>query len=214
MNGYTGRRYDSETDLYYYRARWYAAELGRFLQTDPIGYEDQMNLYSYVANDPVNNTDPTGMVIDSFLVVRELSSGIGGGHAFIVTHAKSVGDPNAKVFSYGPVGDKLGRQAAGSEMLTTDTKDWESGAESLKGNIIKIDAPDDIVSGVAEAVIGNDDYDLVPSGDWKQDSANSNSAAFAVANKSLKIAGSSQSKTAIYYPYFHLKPQYLAIYLN
>ncbi len=37
---YTGRRYDTETGLYYYRARYYSSELGRFLQTDPIGYED------------------------------------------------------------------------------------------------------------------------------------------------------------------------------
>jgi len=37
---FTGRRYDSETALYYYRARYYSPEIGRFLQTDPIGYND------------------------------------------------------------------------------------------------------------------------------------------------------------------------------
>lgn len=59
---FTGRRYDPQVSLYYYRARYYNADIGRFLQTDPTGYEAGLNLYTYVRNNPINLTDPLGLV--------------------------------------------------------------------------------------------------------------------------------------------------------
>ncbi|VAX36346.1 hypothetical protein MNBD_UNCLBAC01-1000, partial [hydrothermal vent metagenome] len=58
---FTGRRFDEESGIYYYRNRQYDPAIGRFLQRDPLGYVDGMNLFSMVGNNPVNKIDPYGL---------------------------------------------------------------------------------------------------------------------------------------------------------
>src|SRR5437016_9935202 len=59
---FTGREWIAELGVYDYRNRYYHPALGRFLQTDPKGFDaGDMNLFRYVADDPVDLTDPTGL---------------------------------------------------------------------------------------------------------------------------------------------------------
>jgi RHS repeat-associated protein len=58
---YTGREFDSDTGLYYYRARWYDPQVGRFISEDPIGLAGGINQFAYVGNNPQNAKDPTGL---------------------------------------------------------------------------------------------------------------------------------------------------------
>lgn len=58
---YTGRDFDVETGLYYYRARYYDPLSGRFISEDPIGFFGARNFYGYVGNDPVQDVDSSGL---------------------------------------------------------------------------------------------------------------------------------------------------------
>src|SRR5207245_1796164 len=57
---FAGREYDTETQLYYVRARYLDPTLGHFISEDPLGLGGGINLYAFVGNDPINGRDPTG----------------------------------------------------------------------------------------------------------------------------------------------------------
>jgi RHS repeat-associated protein len=71
---FTGREYDAETDVYFYRARYYQPSLGRLLSRDPLGYRGGINQYGYARSAPVAFSDPTGLTI----VIKNPAPPVGG----------------------------------------------------------------------------------------------------------------------------------------
>lgn len=77
---FTGRRYDPESDNYYYRARYYSHKLGRFLSEDPLGFDaGDYNFYRYVFNNPLNFLDPTGETVGEYLADHRDAIAVGAG---------------------------------------------------------------------------------------------------------------------------------------
>ncbi len=58
---FTGREFDAETDLYFYRARYYDPSIGRFISEDPIRFNAETNFYTYASNNPILFIDPWGL---------------------------------------------------------------------------------------------------------------------------------------------------------
>ncbi|HZF17535.1 MAG TPA: RHS repeat-associated core domain-containing protein [Steroidobacteraceae bacterium] len=130
---YTGRRVDPETGLYYYRARYYSPTTGRFLQTDPIGTKDDLNLYAFTRHDPLNHFDPNGE--DSIAVQfrdqpvhagsHVIPQWISGGHSGVVT----INERNGLTHYY-----EFGRYAGGSQVRQLGLPDlkFNNGVPTLK----------------------------------------------------------------------------------
>jgi len=68
---FTGRQFDEESGIYFYRARYYDPGKGRFLQRDPMEYRAGLNHYAYVIDNPINWADPLGLK----LCISKLISG-------------------------------------------------------------------------------------------------------------------------------------------
>ncbi len=120
---FTGRRLDNETGLYYYRARHYDPETGRFLQTDPLGYVDGMNLYAYCGNNPVNWVDPWGLLTMYYWEPTANRKG----HISIQLE-------NGKYISFWPYGKPKGRKQISTEIGLEFDKQWEGDDEHRDEN--------------------------------------------------------------------------------
>ncbi len=80
---FAGERIDPITGLVDLRARQYDPATGRFVSQDPDGYENGINLYTYAANDPINQNDPTGQVplLVAAVGIGALTGGIFGAYS-------------------------------------------------------------------------------------------------------------------------------------
>jgi RHS repeat-associated protein len=101
-----GRRYDKETNLYYYRARYYDPTTGRFLQYDPLGYVDSMNLYQAFNMNGVNFLDPMGELTYHWNYLG----------VFDENRNKISGSKGVEEFKYGNLSDFLIRDYSGTQI--------------------------------------------------------------------------------------------------
>jgi len=124
---FTGREYDARLKLYYYWARWYSPSLGRFLERDPIGVKDDVNLYAYVGNNPVGWSDAYGR--EKALVIARLRW---FGNSIITDGRQSLPRENAYSLSYKQQWEAILDFADYFEWQDTNTDAYKITLEALK----------------------------------------------------------------------------------
>jgi RHS repeat-associated protein len=132
--GYTGQQHLKGLGLYHYKARVYSPALGRFLQTDPIGYADDLNLYGYVGNDSINQRDPTGNC-PSCAVGAFTSVVMGGGIRYLTS-----GGNWSAVFDAKSIAIDATLGAVGTGLITKGTNlisAYRAGATNIERNVTR-----------------------------------------------------------------------------
>ena len=142
---YTGREFDDESGLYFYRARYYDSRTGRFLSEDPIGFAGlDVNLYAYVLNNPIRLKDPRGLGTVTIEISIALPAGEKNGD--INTAGVSVGFAVSTPGVFGGDWDfgfffqgRAGRSIGGVLEANIDIGFFRCGVEQLEGKGVKIE---------------------------------------------------------------------------
>jgi RHS repeat-associated protein len=153
---FTGREWDSETGLYYYRARYYDPKLAIFISEDPIGFGGGLNAYTYALGDPVNLFDPDGT--DAWSASERFAGGLGGsaiGAALLkgsVAIATATGASVTAVATAGAAAVAL--VGAGSYQGTIEIQKLVLGIDPYTGAPLSTESRIDTAAGLVGAGIG------------------------------------------------------------